>query len=225
MGLFDFLKAKDKKQKQKPEPVESELKKALSERTEQRNSAENTVMMETLEVEAPKVYSPAVDHPLLTIQDRISKLEEIYRTMSDRIVIMDGKVATKQDIDDLKAMVHEDLARGGDILTGIDNLGGQLGELKKARAELTRQVDTSKEQLTRQVDTLEKIDQKIELLECDQRIIEALREGGMSTIGLASKIGLTRQYIWGRLKALQKAGYVKSVKTGRKTKYQLINDV
>lgn len=225
MGLLDFLFKKSKKKGDKMELESSELKKSLGERYEQDSGSEKTVILEKMVSEEPKVYSPAVEHPLLTIQDRISKLEEIYKSLNDKIVVIDGKVATKQDIDDLKAMVHEDLARGGDILAGIEGLGDRLESLRKVRSELTRQVDASRDELTRKVDTLDQIDKEIELLECDQKIIESLKQGDKSTIELSKELGLTRQYIWGRMKALQAGKYVKSVKKGRKTKYKLIKDV
>ncbi|MCK4327211.1 MAG: winged helix-turn-helix transcriptional regulator [Candidatus Diapherotrites archaeon] len=225
MGMFDFLRKKSKKTKAKPTLEESELKKTLSKRHEQKNTPEATMLMESMEVQAPRVYSPAVEHPLLTIQDRISKLEEIYKSMNDRVIVIDGKVATKQDIDDLKAMVHEDISKGDRVLVGIDGLGDKLEDLRATRGELTRQVDTSRHELTRQVKALDEIDEKIDLLECDEKIINALGESELSTIGLAEEIGLTRQYIWGRLKALQAAGYVESVKSGRKTKYRLLKEL
>ena len=221
MGLFDFLHTK-KKPKKKAKLEDSELKKELSTRHEQKNNHESAMLMEEIGVQSPRVYSPTVEHPLLTIQDRMSKLEEIYKSINDRIILMDGKIATKQDIDDLKAMVHEDISKGDRVLIGIENLGGKIENLKKARDDLTRQVDASKEELTRKVEAIDAIDEKIEMLECDEKIVEALRGKEMSTIGLAEEIGLTRQYIWGRLKELQKAGYVESVKTGRKTNYRLI---
>lgn len=222
MGLLDFLK---KKRKAKPpENDESELKKALSEKYEQEDGERKTLMLGNMSIEEPKVYSPTVEHPLLTIQDRLARIEETYRALNERIIIIDGKVATKQDIDDLKAMVHEDLSQGDRILGEITDLGGRLTGLRKTKEELTRQVDESTRKVTRNVEVIKKIDEEIELLECDQKIVDSLKERDKSTIELAKDIGLTRQYIWGRLKELQQGGYVKSVKKGRQTRYQLLKN-
>ena len=222
MGLLDFLKKKRKKEP--PENDESELKKALSSKYEQDAGDQKTLALERMVIEEPRVYSPTVEHPLMTIQDRLARIEESYRSLNDRIVIIDGKVATKQDIDDLKAMVHEDLSKGDRILGEIDNLGDRMTGLRHAKDELTRQVDETKRKVTRQVETLKQIDEEIELVECDQKIVDALKEGDKSTIDLAKDIGLTRQYIWGRLKELQANGYVKSIKKGRQTRYHLLKN-
>lgn len=219
---MEFLFKKSKKGKEKVVVESSELKKELVSRHNEEDSGRNTVTLENMVSTEPKVYSPAVEHPLLTIQDRISKLEDIYRSLDDKLVIIDGKVATKQDVEGIKAMVHDDLVKGDMVLKGIDGLEERLDGLRKVRAELTRQVDETTRQLTRKAETLDKVDGEIELLECDQRIMDALKSSDKSTIELAKELALTRQYIWGRLKELQALGYVELIKRGRKTKYHLV---
>jgi len=221
MGLLGFLFKKNKKKEGEKEAERSELKKAFVKGYAVEDSGRKAVLLENMLSEEPKLYSPAVEHPLLTIQDRISKLEDIYRSLNDLLVVIDGKVATKQDIESIKALVHDDLQKGDLMLMGIGQLGERLDSLRKVRNELTRQVDETTRQLTRKAETLEKIDGEIELLECDQKIIAALEGEDKSTIELAKDLSLTRQYIWGRLKELQALGYVNPIKRGRKTKYHL----
>ncbi len=222
MGVLDFILKKKKKTNKKQAVEDAKLEQTISNTYQQKNSSKDALMMESIAVEQPQVYSPSVEHPLLTIQDRMTKLEEIYKSLNDRIIIIDGKVATKQDVDDLKSMLHEDLMQGDRMLSGIENLGNRLDSLRKVRDELTRQVDTSKDELTRKETVLDQVKTEIELMECDEKILEALSKGDASTIELSEKLDLTRQYIWGRLKELQSADYVKSVKSGRQTKYHLL---
>lgn len=224
MGILDLIFKKKKKQTKTKEKEEFEPKQAVLTKHNQENNIGGRGTIEEMSMQIPTLYSPTVEHPLLTIQDRISKLEEIYKSLNDRIILIDGKMATKNDISDLKAIMQEDLIREEDILAGIDNLSNKLDSLRKVRAELIRQVDASQDELTRKQELLKSVNQKIELIECDEKIINSLREGDASTIELAEKLGLTRQYIWGRLKELEAGGYVKSAKSGRKTKYHLIKD-
>ena len=221
MGIFDVL-FKKKRVKREGGPVESsQLKKKLARDYATEDSGRKTLVYENMLSEEPKVYSPAVEHPLLTIQDRISKLEDIYRSLNDKLAVIDGKVATKTDVGEIKALVHDDLLKGDMVLMGIDRLGDRLESLRKVRNELTRQVDETTRQLTRKEELLESVGSEIELLECDQNILNALKTADKSTIELAKELSLTRQYIWGRLRELQLLGYVSSVKKGRKTKYRL----
>ncbi len=201
---------------------ESELKKSLAGRVSEEDAGRKALLLEDINVKEPKMYSPAVEHPLLTIQDRISKLEDIYRSLNGKLSEMNTKIATKQDIKEVKALVSQDILNGEQVIAGIDSLGSRLEKLRTAREVLTRQVDETTRQLTRKAETLSKVDKEISLLECDQNILNALGGGDKSTIELAKELSLTRQYIWGRLKELQAAGYVKSIKKGRKTKYHLV---
>jgi uncharacterized membrane protein len=219
MGFLDFV---FKKKKEKTAPERPELKKAMPEKYEQSDGARKMVSLAKMSTEEPKMYSQAFEHPLLTIQDRISKLEETYRSMNDKLGVINAKVATKDDVNELRGMVKDDIATGDKILDRVEGIDSRLSGLRKARDELTRQVDVSAKRLTQHSETLRKVDEEITLLECDQRIIDSLRNGDRSTIELSSQIGLTRQYIWGRLGELAKAGYVKSVKSGRQTKYHLV---
>ncbi|MBN3037319.1 MAG: winged helix-turn-helix transcriptional regulator [Candidatus Diapherotrites archaeon] len=170
-----------------------------------------------------QVYSPTVEHPLLTIQDRISKLEETYRSMSHKIDNIDVKVATKYDIDELKAIMSEEVMKDDKILdsvTSIDQKIDLLGELKR---QLTRQIGQTTNELTHELTQLTHVETGLELLAAHKQLIDALEAEPLSTIELTKRIGFTRQYLWERIKELKDAGYVRSIKQGRQTKYKLVS--
>lgn len=205
MGLIDWFKGIKKSEKK------SELKKSFE-------KSERTLTIQKSEDlnPPPEIYSPTVEHPLLTIQDRISKLEEIYRSMNEKI---DKKLATKEDSESIRLLVGQNLDKSEQIMGNLDNLDKKLVLLEGTKGELTRKIDTSTYELTQDLGKLQQVERSIKLLEADKRILEALGRDELSTIELSAKVGYTRQYLWGRLKQMQDDGLVTSFKTGRQTKY------
>lgn len=163
---------------------------------------------------------PPMEHPLLTIQDKISKLEEIYRRLDEKV----ERLATKEDADEIKDMLSESLERGGDLAAVVSRIEERVEFLQEQKRELTRKIDMSTTELTQNLDRLGRVERELELLKIDRDILESLREREMSTIELSQKLGYTRQHLWGRLKRLQKNGMVECFKEGRQTKYRLINE-
>jgi biotin operon repressor len=216
MGFADWIVRKLTKRKPRAGGAESsQLKKALESRyTEE--EGRSTVTLTKMDTPSHQMFTPAVEHPLLTIQDRISKLEETYRSLSERLMSVDVKVATKHDIEDVKHLLNTGLKNDDRVLGGIDDLSASIDKLKQEREHLTKSIETSSKQLAQ-------VDQTLQQLECDEKITNALASGDMSTIELAEKLGFTRQYVWERMKSLTTAGKVSSVKRGRQTKYALVN--
>jgi DNA-binding transcriptional ArsR family regulator len=215
MGILDWL-TKKVSISQTPADLEpSEMKKTFSKRERQEMALEGAISLEKLESPKTKVLSPPVEHPLLTIQDRISKLEDIYRQLNEKIASVDQKMATRHDIDDVKVLINEDLAKGNKILHGIDSIDSKVDILRKAREELTHDITTSRRKLTR-------VDASLTLLESHQKILAELRSKSQSTVELHRKLGFTRQYLWNRLKELENAGIVEKFRDSRQTKYRVL---
>lgn len=219
MGLLSWLLKKKKKPIKFKEKGEKELK---EENIIYSGIKEQTISLNKLETPEQQVFSPPVEHPLLTIQDRISKLEALYRSINEKLSFINENMAKKGDIDEIKAIMNEDIVKEDKILSGIKGINEQLKTLERRRIELTRQVDDTTRQLTQNIAELTHIERTIELLEADKKIIDALSHEELSTLELVKRVGYTRQYIWERLKALQSAGYVKSIRYGRRTKYCLV---
>jgi biotin operon repressor len=165
--------------------------------------------LSTLKEPSSQVYAPTVEHPLLSIQDKMSKLEEIYRRLEE-------KVATRQDIAELRELMREGVSKEDSIIRGIEGIDRKIMELHQRKEVLAKKIDVSGEELV-------KVEKELEVLEADKKIINLLSEGDYSTIEIAAKIGYTRQYIWGRLRAMEEGGKVQSLKVGRQTKYKLLS--
>ena len=213
MGLREWLKKKFGKRKSE----KSELRKAF----EKKRKSERTVTLrksESLPMPEQVVYSPAVEHPLLTIQDKISRLEEIYKGLSERI---ERRVATKEDVKEVKELIKEGLEKEENILVGINKLDDRMEQLERKKRELTQKVSTKSQELAEDVKQLEKVERELLLLETDKKILETLSREPLSTIELSEKLGYTRQYLWSRLKEMEKHGLIKKRREGRKTKYFL----
>ena len=204
------------------EDEESKLAKELKKRAEQEVQSGLSIMVEEVAQKAQMPVQTALAHPLLTIQEKITQLEEMYKGIDDKLVLLDGKVATKRDVSDIKGLFREDLEKEDRILEGVASLHGKLKFLDTRRRDLIRQVDKTTRQLTRQQDELTKVDEARSLLNIDQKMLNLLETKDYSTIELGKELGLSRQYLWQRLKSLEDAGHVRSVKKGRKTQYSLI---
>jgi uncharacterized membrane protein len=208
MGLFDWFK-KDKKER-------SGLRKAFEEKRE----SERTVTIQKSESlpAMEHVYTPTVEHPLLSIQDKMTKLEEIYRSLNEKV---DKKLATKEDVTEMRGMLSESLEKSESIMGGINDLDKKIVLFEGRKSELTRKIDTSNYELTQDLGELKQVERTLKLLEADKKVLGVLDSGELSTIELSEKVGYSRQYLWGRLKQMENNGLVKSFKTGRQTKYAL----
>jgi uncharacterized membrane protein len=206
MGLIEWIGKRVKRK---------EKKKQKSERTK------TVTKSESLGLEGEKVYSPSIEHPLLTIQDRIARLEEIYRSLNEKI---EHKVATREDVEKVRVIVENNSIKEDAILGRVKDLKGELARLEEKKRELTRKVDVSTEELTQNLRELKSVEESIDLLETDKKVLDALKERDSSTIELSESLGYTRQYLWGRLKHLQTAGLVESKKVGRQTKYSVTDN-
>ncbi|RLG69010.1 MAG: hypothetical protein DRO11_08325 [Methanobacteriota archaeon] len=222
MGFASWLKKKLLRKKTQRLPEPSQLKRAMETKYSTEHGAK-TVTLSKMETPSQQVVSPAVEHPLLTIQDRMSRLEEIYRSMNDKMTVLDGKVATKRDIEDVKSLIGDDLDKGDQVLHGIDALSLDIISLRAEKDTLNQTIEMSAREIEEKRKRLTTVESQIERMECDDKIIQALEGGDMSTIELAEKLGFTRQYVWERLKELSSSGAVKSIKKGRQTKYVLVN--
>jgi biotin operon repressor len=147
----------------------------------------------------------------------------VYRGINEKIIDLDRKVATKRDIEDVKELIHDDLDKGSQVIQGIDNLSLDILALRAEKETLDHTIEMSAREIEEKRKRLNTVKSQIERMECDDKIIQALKLGGMSTIELAEKLGFTRQYVWERLKELSNSGAVKSIKKGRQTKYTLVN--
>ncbi|MCD6523023.1 MAG: winged helix-turn-helix transcriptional regulator [Candidatus Diapherotrites archaeon] len=227
MGFLSWLlkKKRSEEKKNEEEPLKHRKEEEIQVNKKKElisGIKEQTIALESLNAPEQRVYSPAVEHPLLTIQDRISKLEELYRSINEKLDVIGEDMAKKHDLEDIKALINEDIVKEDRILSGIVDINDRIRELEERKAELTRQIDNTTRQLTQDITELTHVEQTIELLEADKKILDALAKEELSTLELVDRVGYTRQYIWERLKALQEAGYVRSIKKGRRTKYQII---
>ena len=227
MGFLSWLlkKKRSEEKKNEEEPLKHRKEEEIQVNKKKElisGIKEQTIALESLNAPEQRVYSPAVEHPLLTIQDRISKLGELYRSINEKLDVIGEDMAKKHDLEDIKALINEDIVKEDRILSGIVDINDRIRELEERKAELTRQIDNTTRQLTQDITELTHVEQTIELLEADKKILDALAKEELSTLELVDRVGYTRQYIWERLKALQEAGYVRSIKKGRRTKYQII---
>lgn len=166
----------------------------------------------------PDTMTPPVEHPLLTIQDKVSRLEEIYRHLDEKVELL----ATKEDAAEIKEMVSEGLVRGDDLIGMVSGIEERIRSLQEQKRELTHKIDASTMELTQNIGEVNRVERELELLRIDKKIVDSLKDEEMSTIELSKRLGYTRQHLWGRLKQLQEEGLVKSFKVGRQTKYRLI---
>lgn len=207
MGILNWLFGRRRKKKKKlvkiVKPKEGNLKEVSAGESERL-----VVLTSAAALDVPqKTYSPTVEHPLLSIQDRISKLEELYRGLN-------LKVATKQDASDIKNMLEFNTAKVEGVAGKVKSMDEKLDSLQERKRQLTRQ-------LTHQQEELEEVEEEIGLLDADKKILGLLSEGEVSTMEIADKLSFTRQYVWARMKELTNSGKVTSVKRGRQTKYSL----
>ncbi len=226
MGFAQWLKRKlsGKKPKESSQLRRTlEAKYAIEQGMAEAEGRTQTITMPKTEIPAQQIMTPNVEHPLLTIQDRMVRLEEIYRGLNDKIMVIDGKVATKHDIEDVKGLIGDDLDKGERVLAGIDNISLDILALRAEKEDLSHTIATSSRDIETRKKRLTKVEEQIGLMECDDKILDALGSSDLSTIELAEKLGFTRQYVWERLKELSKVNKVKSVKKGRQTKYVLVN--
>ncbi|MFH1424292.1 MAG: winged helix-turn-helix domain-containing protein [archaeon] len=78
-------------------------------------------------------------------------------------------------------------------------------EIKKGRLEQAKQ----------------NIENEIEMLEVDSKILNLLKIEKMQSVAISERLGVTRQYAATRLNELDRNGYLKKVKSGRKVYYKL----
>ena len=118
-------------------------------------------------------------------------------------------------------LIREDIAEVNTLLRS--GFGGLREDHHRILAEQVSAEDlksslfAKKEELEREK---EEIEEELELLDVDYRIIELLKEPSQSA-ALAEKLGVTRQYIASRLKALIDAGFIERKRKGRKVYYAL----
>jgi len=205
MGLLDWFRR---------------IKKGRVETIEKIGKSESSGLNSKSESSQESMLVPPVEHPLLTIQDKISKLEEIYRRLDEKV----DQLATREDAEEIKDMLSESLERGGDLAAVVSRIEERVEFLQEQKRELTRKIDVSTVELTQNLERLSRVEKELELLKIDQDILNSLKEQEMSTIELSKKLGYTRQHLWGRLKRLQEAGIVESFKEGRQTKYRVLKE-
>ena len=177
-------------------------------------NTEQLLQKDIMEMPEQRIISPTVEHPLLSIQDKLSKVEELTRIINERLINLDTKVATKEEIKELGKTVKDE----GDRIVGT--IDERLTGLYEKKAELTRQLDMSTHQFTNQLTHLTQIEGNIQLLEADKKILRSLKDKAKSTLELSKDVKFSRQYLWNRLKELEDEGYVEKIKSGRRIKYK-----
>lgn len=228
MSFLDGILKKFRK-KNVSEMNHDELKKVMKDRAKKmsverpsRPKVQRSMTLESFEQPAPKVYSPSIEHPLLTIQDKLAGLEESYRRIYEKVESIDERVATGQDMEEIRALLHEGLVKEEEIIHGIDGINAKMNSYEEQKVTLEQRIEASTDQLTQDINRLGEIHDKIELLDADKKIMEYLTTTEYSTIELSEKLDLSRQYVWERLKELASAGFVDSKKVGRQTKYFIL---
>ncbi len=161
---------------------------------------------------------------LLSVYEKLAKLEEITRIIDERIMILDAKVATKDSIKEISDILLRISDKNENIFMKIDSINDKLSYLRELRNDIDYKIETTKKEINALENVKNKVDMELELLEAHKKIIDALSQNPSSTIDLAKKLGYTRQYVWERLQELKRVGYVDVKKEGRKTVYYLINN-
>jgi len=219
MGLFSWLKKKPKTPQAMVVLESSKLKEELADRDEEKKLKQAAVSLERLEQPRTEILMPAVEHPLLSIQDRISKIEELYRRIDGKLDQLDTKVATKEQVEEVKSLIHEDMAKGDQVLANLSDLEGKIGHLRLARAQIKRKVASTQDQLTHELTHLGSVNSKLTLLESHKKILNVISKHSLGAAEVAQKLGYTRQYVWNRLKELEEQKVVGHKKDGRQVTY------
>lgn len=232
MGLLDFFRKKEK-EKSENKKKKSDFRKAMEDQ-----KSERTVSIqksESLNIPKEEIYSPTFEHPLLTMQDKLVRIEELYRSLNERVEkqlatkedvrVLASKedvrvLANKEDLKDIEEKISESLEKSESIIGGLDNLERKIGLLEQKKQDLSERIDSTTYELTKDLGELEEVEKTINLLEADKKILDILKSKKLSTIELSEELGYTRQYLWGRLKRMQDQDLVESFKEGRQTKYR-----
>ncbi len=165
--------------------------------------------------------SESSDKSIIGVYEKLAKIEEILRIIDERLLLLDGKVATREDSRAIMDILSENSKNQDKFLSKLDEINLKLDVLSKVREKIDESIEKTEKHLDELKETEKKVRVQMELLETHKRIIEKLSERPMSTIELANSLGYTRQYVWERLQELKSAGYVDSRKEGRKTLYYI----
>ena len=155
----------------------------------------------------------------IPLYEKLAKIEEILRVVDDRLVILDAKVATRDDTRELKGILLDSNNKSDSISQKIDNIQERLSFLLRKKDELDK-LEQQGEKIMKIAEKRKKIvENEIKLIESHYNIIDKLKSGPKTTKELALLLNFTRQYIWERIKELEEIGLVKQKKKGRKTYY------
>ena len=162
--------------------------------------------------------------PLLAIYEKLARIEEITRIIDERLVLLDSKVATREDSKEIKEILIENSKNQRDLDSKLQEIDKLIRELKNKEKTYSTALEMATSQINEIKKEKEEISKRIELLEAHKRILELLKEKPRSSLEIAKDLGFSRQYVWERLQELKTAGYVDSRKEGRKNIYYLISD-